>query len=94
MNVSIYNQIQQLEKMLRILNDYTDNLRYHVITGPDNTINDAVYYGLPEEIGAKYRYIYYEQNRLDAENIINYINGICVPCIEEKIKKMNEVLDL
>lgn len=91
MDVSIYNQIQNLEKLIRILNNYADNLRYHVITAPMDTLDDALRFGLPEEIGAKYRWRYYEQNRIEAENIIGYINGVCIPCLEEKIRKMKEL---
>ena len=93
MNVSIYNQIMQLEKMLRILNNYADNLRYHAITAPANAIEDGLYYGLPEEIASKYRWLYYEHNKIDAEKIISYINGVCSPCLEGKIKQMKELLD-
>ena len=88
MNVSIYNQIQQLEKLLRILNNYADNLRYHAITAPANAIEDGLYYGLPEEIASKYRWLYYERNRIDAENILHYIDGVCIPCLENKIKQL------
>lgn len=93
MSVSIIDQIQQLEKLLHVLNDYMDNLRYHVITAPMDTMEEALRYGLPEEICAKYRWIYYEHNRIDAENIISYIKGVCVPCLENKIKHMKELLN-
>lgn len=94
MNVSIIDQIQQLEKLLRILNNYADNLRHHAITAPANAIEDGLYYGLPEEIASKYRWLYYERNRIDAENILHYIDGVCVPCLENKIKEMKETLDI
>lgn len=91
--VTIENQIQQLEKLLRILNSYVDNLRYHIITAPESAIEEGLYYGLPKEIASKYRWHYYERNRIDAENIISYINGVCIPYVENKIRQMKEVVN-
>lgn len=94
MNVSIYNQIRQLEKMHRILSEYADNLRYHVIVGPESMIDEALYYGLPEEIGSWYKYRYFAQNRTDAENIISYINCFCLPYLESQMVILKETLNV
>lgn len=94
MSASIVRQIECLKKLLDILNGYTDNLRYHAITAPKEAIEEGLRWGLPEEIGMKYYYRYYIHNQIDADNIIRYINSICIPALEGKIKKLQEVLDL
>lgn len=92
MDVSIYEQIQRLKKLLDILNGYMDNLQYHIIKAPDEAINNGLHYGLPEEIGFHYRFHYYEHNKIDTENIINYIKGVCIPALEHRITLLEEVL--
>lgn len=94
MSASIVRQIDCLKKLLGILNGYVDNLRYHAIIAPKEAIEEGLRLGLPAEIGIKYYNNYYTRNQIDAENIIRYINNNCIPVLEDKIKKLQEVLDL
>lgn len=93
MNVSIYNQCRQLEKMIQIMRDFTDNLSWHVIKQPEEVLEEAFRYGLPEETGLHYRYKYLVSNKIDTELIITYINKICIPYLEDKLKKLKELLN-
>lgn len=94
MSASIVRQIDCLKKLLRVLNEYADNLRYHAINAPKEAIEEGLRLGLPAEIGIRYYNNYYMRNQIDADNIIRYINSICIPVLEDKIKKFQEVLDL
>lgn len=92
MNVSIYNQCRQLEKLIQIMNDFADNLKWHVIIQPEEVLDEALRCGLPQETGLCYRYKL-ASNKIEAELIISYITKICIPLLEDKLKKLKELLN-
>ena len=94
MNVSIYNQYQQIERLIVVLKDYMDNLRYHAIIKPKEVLDEAFRNGLPEEIYNTYLGFYYALNEQDAQGIVVYIEKFCIPYLEKVSKDLYEALHI
>jgi hypothetical protein len=91
---NISEQIVMLQYLVGKLKDFTAEFNWHVIKEPEKVLEDAYSLGLPEEIYSRYRYGYYEKNKIDAEAIISDIVHLHIPYLESVIRDLKEALIL
>lgn len=79
---NLITQRQAINGLIDDMKRLADGLRYHVITEPNNLLEEMLYHGLAPDIVHKYRYRFYEHDKDEAEKIIRYIDTECIPYLE------------
>ena len=90
---TLYQQLKSLESLISEVKVLASSLRYHLITRPDQLLNDLMYYGLAPDIVQYYRARFYEQDKSEAERILAYIDGKYLVYLEDTHKKLLGALD-
>ncbi|MBP5190571.1 MAG: hypothetical protein J6031_06610 [Bacteroidales bacterium] len=83
MNITVFEEIQSVTRMIENLNEFCDSLNADVIRFPDEYITDAEQAGLPREIVMNYRSQCYDRNVSIAENTIHFIKTFAIPYWED-----------
>lgn len=91
METTILEQCQHTQRLVRILQDYADNLERHVAVYPKQELEEAVRRGFPVDIYNTYL-AHLCARETEAKMIVAYIKGVCVPLLEYVAGKLNDAL--
>lgn len=94
METSVLNQYNQTKKLISVLQDFMDNLEKHIIVYPKQELEKAVSQGFSIHIYNQYYVGHLWRNETDAQWIIAYIKGICIPYLEDVAGRLYRILSL
>ena len=89
MDITVYEEIEQIKALIAALEDYCAALNQKVIVSPMQEIQDARQAGLPTEYAMEYE-SYYSHNVATAQNMINNIKEFHIPYWQAVIAKLRE----
>lgn len=90
MDITVYEEIEQIKALISILEHYCDELEKTVITRPMGEILEAKRAGLPADYADNYENRCYCHNVSTAQNMINNIKEFHIPywqAIIDELKK-------
>lgn len=91
MDITVYEEIEQIKALIAALEEYCTKLTQKVINVPMQEIEDARHAGLPAEYAMQYEG-YYSHNVATAQNMINNIKEFHIPYWQAVIAKLQERL--
>lgn len=92
MDITIYEEIEQIQALIAELENYCTALNQKVIVVPSQEIEDARHAGLPLDYVMRYNTCYYSHNVATAQNMINIIKEFHIPYWQAVIAKLQERL--
>lgn len=79
MNITVYEEIEQIRILISLLDEYCNTLNTRLITDPLAEIHEAINAGLPVEYADDYERRCCSHNVATAQNMINNIREFHIP---------------
>lgn len=93
METSILEQLNQIQRLIGVLQHYADSLEKHIGVCPKQKLEDSVCRGFPVEVSHAYYTRCLLRREIEVRNIVSYINGVCVPYLEYVAGRLRQTLD-
>jgi hypothetical protein len=93
MNTSIQLRYQLTLKLIELLRDYAQYLFNQFVSGSRQTLETALYNGLPRDVHDEFLQRYQVKNEADARVIVSILTKECIPYLEDVAIDLLRVMD-